>query len=117
MMFTQTEKMMNTILELEANEMDCPNSATVDQNDLIKMVLMLDDGNDLDYIFSNYDDCSIYEVNGYTELAEQFCDEGLFGDIPEHLTNYIDYEAMGRDLRYDYSEGKVDATTYFYRYQ
>ena len=116
-MFTDTEKMMNTILELEANEMDCPNSATTTEMDLIQMVLMLDEGNDLEYVFSNYDDCSYYVVNSYTELAELFCDDGLFGDIPKHLENYIDYEAMGRDLSYDYSEGEVDGVTYFYRYQ
>ena len=116
-MFTQKDKLMNTILELEANELDCPNSATVNEYDLIKMILILDDGNDLDYVFANYEDSSIYEVSSYKELAEQFCDEGVFGDIPKHLINYIDYEAMGRDLKYDYSEGEVDGITYFYRYQ
>lgn len=116
-MFTEIEKMMNTILELEANEMDCPNSATVVESELIAMVLMIDDGNDLDYVFANYEDCQIYEVDSYTTLAEQFCDEGLFGNIPEHLSSYIDYESMGRDLSYDYNEGEVDGVTYFYRYQ
>lgn len=116
-MFTMTEKMMNTILELEANEMDCPNPSTLCETDLIKMVLIVGDGNDLEYAFSNYEDCQLYELDSYKELAEQFCDEGLFGDIPEHLINYIDYEAMGLDLRYDYSECVVDGTTYFYRYQ
>lgn len=35
----------------------------------------------------------------YKRLAEQFVDDGLYGDIPEHLASYIDYEAIGRDLR------------------
>jgi len=42
------------------------------------------------------------EVHSIEELAEIFVDDGLYGDIPENLTNYIDYEAIGRDLRYDY---------------
>jgi antirestriction protein len=35
------------------------------------------------------------------ELAEIMIDEGFFGDIPENLVNYIDYEKLGRDLSYD----------------
>ena len=39
------------------------------------------------------------EFNGFAELAEEQVEEGLWGDIPSHLANYIDYEAIGRDLR------------------
>jgi len=116
-MFTQKDKIMNTILELEANELDCPNSATVNEYDLIKMILMINDGNDLDCVLSNYECCYAYEVSSYKELAELFCYEGAFGDIPKQLTNYINYEAIGMDLSYDYSEGEVDGITYFYKYQ
>ena len=37
------------------------------------------------------------------ELAEQFVDEGVFGDTRAmgDLVNYIDYEALGRDLGHD----------------
>lgn len=41
-------------------------------------------------------------IYSYEELAEQFVEEGLFGEIPEHLASYIDYEKIGRDLKYDY---------------
>jgi hypothetical protein len=68
-MLTQKEKMMNTILELEANGVDCPSSVMVDEYELIKMILMIEDGNDLDYVFANYEDCSLYEVASYEELA------------------------------------------------
>lgn len=60
-------------------------------------------------------DVSIYDVRSYTELAEQFVDDGLFGEIPEHLSSYIDYEAIGRDLRFDYHEITVAGETLFYR--
>ena len=54
----------------------------------------------------------IVERGGYTlygdceslaDLAEQFVDEGIFGDTREmgNLVNYIDYEALGSDLRHD----------------
>ena len=40
----------------------------------------------------------------YELLAEDMVDEGLFGEIPQNLINYIDYSAIGRDLAYDYTE-------------
>ena len=49
-------------------------------------------------------DISVYAVDSLRELAEQFVDEGLFGTIPERLEFYIDYEAIARDLGFDYSE-------------
>lgn len=36
-------------------------------------------------------DVDIYEGVTLRELAHQFVDEGVFGDIPDHLTHYIDY--------------------------
>jgi len=52
-------------------------------------------------------DVDIYHVETMHELAEQFVDEGLFGDIPEHLTNYIDLDAIARDLAVDYTETEI----------
>lgn len=43
------------------------------------------------------------EFSSYNELAEHFVDEGLFGEIPDTIINYIDYEAIGRDLSFEYS--------------
>ena len=40
----------------------------------------------------------------YELLAQDLVDDGVFGDIPQHLENYIDYSAIGRDLSYDYTE-------------
>ena len=40
------------------------------------------------------------EYDSWTDLAEQLLDEtGELHEIPEHLRNYFDYEAYGRDLR------------------
>ncbi len=60
-------------------------------------------------------DIDIYEVDSMEELAEQFVNEGLFGDIPEHLSNYIDYDAIACDLRMDYSETVINGTPLIYR--
>lgn len=60
-------------------------------------------------------DVDIYECSNMKELAERFVDEGFFGDIPSHLVNYIDYDAIARDLEIDYSETKIDGQTLIYR--
>tara|TARA_R110002096_G_scaffold174994_3_gene350777 strand:+ start:6261 stop:6767 length:507 start_codon:yes stop_codon:yes gene_type:complete len=57
----------------------------------------------------------IYEVGSMKELAEQFVDEGLFGDIPKHLENYIDYDAIANDLGFDYSETTIAGQALIYR--
>lgn len=60
-------------------------------------------------------DVEIYELDTVKELAEQFVDEGLFGKIPETLQNYIDYDAIARDLSMDYTETRIAGTNYIYR--
>ena len=60
-------------------------------------------------------DIDIYEIDSMKELAEQFVDEGLLGDIPEALENYIDYEAIARDLSFDYSEAEIAGKQLIYR--
>lgn len=60
-------------------------------------------------------DVDIYELNSLRALAEQFVDEGLFGDIPERLQNYLDYDAIARDLGMDYSETTVAGKRLIYR--
>ena len=57
----------------------------------------------------------IYEMDSMRDLAIEFVDEGLFGDIPEHLQNYIDYDAMARDLAIDYAQTNIAGTNLIYR--
>ncbi|MEP4987066.1 MAG: antirestriction protein ArdA [Paracoccaceae bacterium] len=60
-------------------------------------------------------DLEIHHIDTMRELAEQFVDEGLFGDIPERLQFYIDLDAIARDLAIDYSEAEVAGTRLIYR--
>ena len=60
-------------------------------------------------------DVDIYELDTMRELAEHFVDDGLFGDIPEHLANYIDYDAIARDLGFDYGQTCIAGTRLIYR--
>lgn len=43
-------------------------------------------------------------VTSFENLAQQFVDDGCFGEIPETIENYIDYEAIGQTLSYDYTQ-------------
>lgn len=46
----------------------------------------------------------ISDVSNERELGEYVVENGLFGvNIPESLTNYIDYDSIGRDWTNDYS--------------
>ena len=43
----------------------------------------------------------LYEMDSMRALAEHFVEEGLFGEVPERLQFYIDYDAIARDLSVD----------------
>lgn len=60
-------------------------------------------------------DLDIYELDTLKELAEQFVDEGLFGDIPENIRYYLDMDAIARDLGMDYSETRIAGRNLVYR--
>ncbi len=60
-------------------------------------------------------DIQIYECDRMEDLVIEFIDEGLFGEIPEALQNYIDFDAIGRDLSMDYTQTCIAGTNYIYR--
>lgn len=68
------------------------------------------DSADLDDI-----DLDIYEEDSLRDLAFQFVDEGLFGEVPESFRFYIDYDAIARDLAVDYSETEIAGKRLIYR--
>ncbi len=57
----------------------------------------------------------LYYVDSLKELARQFVEEGRYGDIPEHLQHYINYDAIVRDLNVDYSETTLAGRPIVYR--
>ena len=60
-------------------------------------------------------DVDLYEMNNLRELAEHFVEEGLFGEIPKHLQNYLDHDAIARDLGMDYAEITLVGKRLIYR--
>jgi len=98
-----------------ANFLDC--AAAWEDWEKIRMVIALGEvGHDFEPDISpdGYD-LDVYHVSTMRELAEQFVDEGLFGDIPERLQFYIDYDAIARDLSVDYSETEIAGERLIYR--
>ena len=60
-------------------------------------------------------DITLYELSSMKELAEQFIEDGLFGDIPERLQFYLDVDAIARDLAMDYTQTEIAGTPLIYR--
>ena len=86
----------------------------LDERDLIKLKCLSHEGyNEKDVLDNGLEtyEVDIYDYRDDTSftdtfelLAQDFVDEGLFGEIPKSIQNYIDYSAIARDLRMDYTE-------------
>jgi hypothetical protein len=61
-------------------------------------------------------DIDLYEMDSLRELAEYFVGEELYGKIPESLQNFIDYDAIARDLGMNYSEITIAGTRLIYSF-
>lgn len=81
------------------------------------IIAVLECGYSHDQFVENPDDIEIelYEIGNMKTLAEQFVDDGLFGEIPKPLENYIDHEAIARDLSVDYSATTIAGMKLIYR--
>ena len=89
-----------------------------DYEDKVRAIIAVGEvGYDFDFKSDHpaYFDVDIYEFENLRDLAEQFVDEGLFGDIPENIQCYLDYDAIARDLGVDYSETTIAGRRYVWR--
>ena len=60
-------------------------------------------------------DVDLYHAESLRDLAEQFVDEGLFGEVPPQFLFYIDYDAIARDLSFEYTETEIAGERLIYR--
>ena len=60
-------------------------------------------------------DIDVYEESSLKDLAYALVDEGLFGDIPDNLQCYLDYDAIACDLEMDYTETVIAGQPLMYR--
>ncbi|XWN31400.1 MAG: antirestriction protein ArdA [Devosia sp.] len=56
----------------------------------------------------------IYPADNLREFAETCVEDGWFGEIPQALEHYIDYDAIARDLAVEYSEIEIAGERYVY---
>ncbi|MBF2528414.1 antirestriction protein ArdA [Listeria seeligeri] len=56
--------------------------------------------NDIEELIENKDDIIYYpDCDDMEDVARYYVEEtGSFGEIPNHLQNYIDYQSLGRDM-------------------
>jgi len=60
-------------------------------------------------------DVDLYHLNTLKDLAIQFVEDGLLGEIPERLQYYFDYDALARDLSADFSETRIAGENIIFR--
>ena len=79
----------------------------LDSEDLAKIDFILGyvsagrDAKSLEYALGRYEDVIFYEDQTLEDVAETLVEEGCFGEVSDQLKNYIDYEAIARDLHHD----------------
>ena len=89
-----------------------------DEDDKVKVIIAVGEVGykcDLESDAPDQFDVDLYECDSMHDLAIQFVDEGLFGEIPTSISSYIDYDAIARDLAMDYGEATIDGKRRFYR--
>jgi hypothetical protein len=62
-----------------------------------------------------FEDIDIYYDMSFEDLAWQFIEDGLFGDISEDLKQWLDIGKMALSLSYDYNEITVGNNSIIYR--
>jgi antirestriction protein len=89
-------------------------NADLSNYEMASLINLIDNcGESLENALAKYENYAVYQADSWEDLAEQFVNEGVYGEIPESLQSYIDYEAIGRDLNYDYDEVEYDDVIYF----
>ena len=70
----------------------------MDEYDRKRVKFLVKLGYDMNRAVSEFEDVIFYEGKNLVEVAEELVGEGCYGDIPESIINYIDYEKIAYDL-------------------
>ena len=65
---------------------------------LVKIYALCDIGCTPEEALDKLEDTYFYPDETLRDLAYAFVEEGVYGDIPDSILNYIDYDAIARDL-------------------
>lgn len=81
-------------------------------SDKIKYIALLDTGYEHSDAMEHIEDCIIFDIedrfNPMSDLAYEFVEQEYFGDVPEHIKIYLNYEKIGRDLEINGTFQRVD---------
>jgi antirestriction protein len=73
----------------------------LDEREQLCVAFLLSESYDWDYSMENYDDVILYSNESLEDVAYALVEEGCFGTVGDGLVNYVDYEAIARDLGHD----------------
>ncbi len=87
--------------------------AELDEFALLQMGHLLELGYKFDEAIEKYEDVTVYQGMRIIDVAEELVQDGCFGEIPESIAPYIDYEKIARDLEIDgYTYDSESRSTY-----
>jgi len=71
------------------------------EKDIVKA--LMNDGYSLEEALDKKDDVFFYpDCDNMTDVAYQYIEEtGMLDNVPDHIKNYFDYEAFGRDMSFE----------------
>lgn len=92
----------------------CEELEKLDNQDIKKVIYLIENiGLSKEEALENYENVTLYENMTLKDVAYEQVDEGLFGEIPDSIANYIDYDAIAIDLCHDsYIEKNGDVYHY-----
>ena len=74
---------------------------------------LLSEGYEWLYSLGNRLDVVMYAGERLKDVAYSLVEEGCFGEIPESISNYIDHEAIARDLGHDGYVERAEGVFYY----
>ena len=77
-----------------------------DEDDIEKAIAIKNEGyaQSLDDALSWHDNNYFSEYQSDSDLGYYMVDEGLMGDVPENIKSYLDYEKIGKEMKWDLVE-------------
>lgn len=77
-----------------------------DDDDIEKAIAIKSEGyaSDLDEALEWHNDNYFSEFQTDEDLGYYMVDEGLMGDVPEAIKSYLDYEKIGKEMKWDLIE-------------
>ena len=75
----------------------------LDEYDREVIEAMISEGYTLSDAIENKDNCMVYyDCDDMEDVAMAYCEEcGILDSIPDHLRNYFDFKAYGRDMSFE----------------